>query len=98
MSASTVPERPATTTERPARNRVLLTAYGSIGDLHPHLALALGLRERGHAPVIGTSELYRERVTSLGIDSRPIRFAPGPTSPAISPELMARLMDSSSGT
>ena len=42
--------------------RILLATIGSLGDLHPCLALALGLRERGHQPVIASTELYRAKV------------------------------------
>jgi UDP:flavonoid glycosyltransferase YjiC (YdhE family) len=32
--------------------RILITTFGSYGDLHPYLALALGLEQRGHRPVM----------------------------------------------
>jgi rhamnosyltransferase subunit B len=46
--------------------RIVLATLGSLGDLHPVIALAVELRERGHTPEIATSESYRERVTALG--------------------------------
>ena len=30
--------------------RVVLLTFGSLGDLHPYIALALELRARGHRP------------------------------------------------
>jgi UDP:flavonoid glycosyltransferase YjiC (YdhE family) len=39
--------------------RIVLTTHGTLGDLHPYLALALALQKRGHQPVIATSEFYR---------------------------------------
>jgi UDP:flavonoid glycosyltransferase YjiC (YdhE family) len=53
--------------------RIVLATFGSLGDLHPFLALALGLRECGAAPVLATHELYRERIEALGIEFAPLR-------------------------
>ncbi len=76
--------------------RILLTTFGSLGDLHPYLALARGLRAHGALPVIGTSAYYREMVESRGIAFVPIR----PDFPE--PEAMQRvavdLMDARKGT
>ena len=35
-----------------AMARIVLATFGSLGDLHPVLALAFELRRRGHAPEI----------------------------------------------
>jgi rhamnosyltransferase subunit B len=48
--------------------RILLTTWGSFGDLHPFLALALELKLRGHQPRIATSASYREKVEGEGIE------------------------------
>jgi rhamnosyltransferase subunit B len=53
--------------------RIALAAIGSLGDLHPYLAIALGLRERGHEVVIATSACYRIKVEALGLPFHPIR-------------------------
>jgi hypothetical protein len=37
------------------RRRIVLTTFGSLGDLHPYIAVALGLKTRGHEAVIATS-------------------------------------------
>lgn len=47
--------------------RIVLTTFGSYGDLHPYIAVARGLVARGHAAVIATTELYRTRVEQEGI-------------------------------
>jgi len=52
---------------------VVLTTIGSLGDLHPYIALALEMKKRYIEPVIATSNTYRSRVESLGIEFRPIR-------------------------
>jgi rhamnosyltransferase subunit B len=53
--------------------RVLLTTFGSYGDLNPFLALGLELKKRGHDAVIATSEGYRRDVEGLGLCFAPVR-------------------------
>jgi rhamnosyltransferase subunit B len=69
--------------------RILLATIGSLGDLHPCLALAIGLRKRGHQAVIASTELYRAKVEKLGLEYRPLR----PHTGANDPEIMRVLMD-----
>ena len=61
-----------TFTEIPQR-KIVLTTFGSLGDLHPFLALALELQKRGHVATIATSSLYREKVEELGIGFARVR-------------------------
>jgi UDP:flavonoid glycosyltransferase YjiC (YdhE family) len=83
--------------QRPgAPAHILLTTFGSLGDLYPYLAIAIGLKTRGHAPVIATSERYREIVEARGISFAPIR--PDLPEPAEMPELMRAMMDPRRGT
>ncbi|MET0218312.1 MAG: glycosyltransferase, partial [Burkholderiales bacterium] len=42
--------------------RIVLTTFGSYGDLHPYIAIAQGLLARGHDATIVTSEMYRSKV------------------------------------
>jgi UDP:flavonoid glycosyltransferase YjiC (YdhE family) len=37
-----------------AKSRIVLTAIGSLGDLHPKIAIALELRKRGHRAAFAT--------------------------------------------
>ena len=53
--------------------KVVFTTWGSYGDLHPYMALARELQERGHHCVIATSPIYREKVEAAGLDFRPVR-------------------------
>jgi UDP:flavonoid glycosyltransferase YjiC (YdhE family) len=53
--------------------RIVLTSVGSLGDLHPFIAIGLGLKARGHDPIIATSECYRAKVETLGLGFRPLR-------------------------
>jgi UDP:flavonoid glycosyltransferase YjiC (YdhE family) len=53
--------------------RIVLNTFGSFGDLHPYLALAFGLKARGHDPVIATSAVYRRKIEAEGIGFAPVR-------------------------
>ena len=43
----------------------MFATVGSLGDLHPCLALALELKRRGHSVTIATIEYYRSKVEGL---------------------------------
>lgn len=47
--------------------RVVLATFGTHGDLHPFIAVALALKQRGVRPFIAASELYRTKVEAEGI-------------------------------
>jgi UDP:flavonoid glycosyltransferase YjiC (YdhE family) len=53
--------------------RFVLTTFGSLGDLHPTIAIALGLQARGHEAIVATSENYRRPIEGLGLGFRPLR-------------------------
>jgi rhamnosyltransferase subunit B len=53
--------------------RFLLTTFGSLGDLHPYIAVGLGLKERGHHVTIATSGVYRAKVEGEGLHFHPVR-------------------------
>ncbi|MBV8552571.1 MAG: glycosyltransferase family 1 protein [Acidobacteriaceae bacterium] len=53
--------------------RIVLNTFGSFGDLHPYLAIAIELRRRDHDPVIATSEVYRAKIQAEGIGFSPVR-------------------------
>ena len=47
--------------------RILFATFGSLGDLHPYIALALELTRRGHQPVIASFGMHRAAVETAGI-------------------------------
>lgn len=59
--------------------RILFATLGSLGDLHPCLALAVELQRRGHSATIATTEYYRAKVESLGFRFLPLGPAMDPT-------------------
>src|ERR1044072_1031185 len=64
------------------RRRVVMATIGSLGDLHPYIALALEMRKRYVEPVIATSNIHRERIESRNIEFQEIRPAmPQPGTP-----------------
>ncbi len=69
--------------------RIVLTAVGSLGDLHPYIAIALGLKARGHEAVVATGACYQKKVEALGLGFRAVRpdsnFV---TDPAVMPRFM----------
>jgi rhamnosyltransferase subunit B len=80
----------------PRRGRIVLTTFGSLGDLHPYIALALGLQSRGHEAIIGTSDIYRQKIEALGIGFRAIR--PDISDWETDPELVRRLLHRTKGS
>lgn len=53
--------------------RIVLNTFGSFGDLHPYLAVAIGLKRRGHQAIVATAEVYRAKVEAEGVDFAPVR-------------------------
>jgi rhamnosyltransferase subunit B len=74
--------------------KIVLTTIGSLGDMHPKIALAIELKKRGHDVTIAAMEFYRERIEPLGLG-----FAP--MSPHLDPDdtdLARELMDARKGS
>jgi UDP:flavonoid glycosyltransferase YjiC (YdhE family) len=49
-------------------SRLLLTTFGSYGDLHPYLAMAQAFRSAGHEVVLATHSDYQEFVERAGAE------------------------------
>ena len=80
-----------------ARKRIVLTTFGSYGDIHPYMAIATELRSRGHHPVIATSELYREKLLAGRFDFVPVRpHLPPPQEQETA--MMEKIMNPKSGS
>src|SRR6185295_15373809 len=79
---------------RTAAGMILLTTTGSLGDLHPFLAIGVGLRNRGRKVAIGTCDYYRGRVESLGLEFRPI----GPHLSPEDPDVIKMVVDQKNGS
>jgi len=53
--------------------RIVLNTFGSFGDIHPYMAIAMELQRRGHKPVIATMPIYREKIEGAGLEFAPVR-------------------------
>jgi rhamnosyltransferase subunit B len=53
--------------------RIVLNTFGSFGDIHPYMAIAMELQRRGHKPVIATMPIYREKLEGAGLEFAPVR-------------------------
>jgi rhamnosyltransferase subunit B len=55
------------------RRRIVIATFGSLGDLHPYLALGLGLQARGHDVALATGACYRRKVEALSLGFHAVR-------------------------
>jgi UDP:flavonoid glycosyltransferase YjiC (YdhE family) len=79
--------------------RIVISTFGSFGDVHPYIAIALELKARGHHPVFATSEVYREKMDSAGIDFHPVRpIVPSYDQPEDLAHFIGRAMDPKTGS
>ncbi len=74
--------------------KIVLAAFGSLGDMHPMIALGIELRRRGHAVAFAAMEFYREKIELLGFEFRPMRPHLDPNNK----ELARQLMDAKNGS
>lgn len=76
-------------------SRIVVTTMGSLGDLHPKIAIALELRKRAHDVVFATHKEYRSKIAALGFEFHRMR----PDNTALDdPQEMARMMDLQTGS
>lgn len=69
--------------------RIVLTSFGSLGDLHPYVALGRALSERGHRPVLALPAAYGDAVRAAGLEHVAVRPDVDPTQR----EIVRRVMD-----
>ena len=53
--------------------RILITTFGSYGDLHPYMAVGIELQRRGHSVTVATNRLYESKIASEGLGFHPVR-------------------------
>ncbi len=75
-------------------SRIVVTTLGTLGDLHPMIAIALELRQRGHDVAFVTHQVYQSKLQALKFEFHPMR--PDFTA-TINPQEMARMMDLKTG-
>ena len=62
--------------------RILVTTFGSTGDLNPFIALALALRSRGHDVIFAVEANFQQQVSQLGF---PTHMLTGDQQKALAP-------------
>lgn len=75
-------------------SKIVISTFGSLGDIHPKIALGLELRERGHNILFNVPEAYREKFETLNFEIYPLR-------PHLDPEdkeLVKKIMDTQTGS
>ena len=77
-----------------AGKQIVIATFGSLGDVHPAIALGLGLKARGHNILIAVSELYRSKIELEGLKFHPI----APELGNLEPAFIARMLDAKTGT
>jgi len=53
--------------------RIVLATVGTLGDLHPFIAVGRALRSRGHEVCLASMAEYRERIEAAGLGFHPVR-------------------------
>jgi UDP:flavonoid glycosyltransferase YjiC (YdhE family) len=53
--------------------RIVITSFGSLGDIYPYLGLARRLTQRGHDAIFATSAYYRPLIEGEGVAFCPVR-------------------------
>lgn len=74
--------------------RIVIATFGSLGDVHPAIALGLGLKARGHHVLIAVSETYRSKIELEGLEFHPIPPELGNLEPAF----IDRILNAKTGT
>ena len=76
--------------------RIVLTTWGSLGDLHPYLAIGTEMKRRGHQVAVATLAVWESSVRDAGLGFHPIR-PDVPRDDPRSKELVRRLLDARGG-
>ena len=48
--------------------RIVVATWGSLGDLHPYLSIAVELKRRGHQVLVAANAPYKTKVEALGLE------------------------------
>jgi UDP:flavonoid glycosyltransferase YjiC (YdhE family) len=74
--------------------RIVITTWGSFGDLNPYLGLATALRARGHHPVMAMPAVYAPAIAAAGLEHA---ITEPDADPALDPELVKRVLHPRNG-
>jgi len=68
--------------------KIVLATFGSLGDLHPKIALGIELERRGHDVTIAAMEFYREKIGQIGLGFHPMAPHLDPNDDSLAKDLM----------
>lgn len=85
---------PISVKDKMSGKRIVIATFGSLGDVHPAIALGLGLKARGHDVSIAVSEFFRSKIELEGLGFHPIPPELGNLEPAF----IERILDAKTGT
>jgi rhamnosyltransferase subunit B len=75
-------------------SKIVVTTLGSLGDLHPQMAIALELQRRGYDVVFTTHQEFRSNIEAVGLKFHRMR----PDNPVDNAEEAAKMMDLRTGS
>jgi rhamnosyltransferase subunit B len=78
----------------PGRLRIVLSTFGTFGDVNPLIAIALELERRGHRAVLAVPEMFRAKIEPLGLGFHAVR----PDQDPHDSRLIAMIYDIKKGT
>src|SRR5687767_9821963 len=73
--------------------KILLTCWGSYGDVYPYIGIAGALKARGHRPLLAAPAHYRQAAEQAEIEFAPV----GPDVDPADRKTIARAMDAATG-
>jgi rhamnosyltransferase subunit B len=76
-------------------SRIVVTTIGSLGDLHPQIAIAKELNKRGHHVVFAAMKEYQPTIEPLGFEFHSMRPDGAPIN---NPEELAKMTDLKTGS
>jgi UDP:flavonoid glycosyltransferase YjiC (YdhE family) len=76
--------------------RIVFTTWGSLGDLHPFIALGREMTRRGHDVAVATMGAWQQTVRDAGLGFHPIR-PDVPADDRAAKQLVRRLLDARGG-
>jgi rhamnosyltransferase subunit B len=74
-------------------HRIVITSWGSFGDVYPYVGLARALQSRGHRPVLAVPRYYAPIIEREGLECRPV----GPDVDPNDRAMFARVMHPTKG-
>jgi rhamnosyltransferase subunit B len=75
-------------------SKIVVTTLGSLGDLHPQMAIAIELQQRGHDVVFTTHKEFRSKIEAVGLKFHRMR----PDNPVDDAQEAAKMMDLRTGS